>query len=56
MAIHRSHPVPTRPDFHCALLWLRSLEIATGCSGSLNRVMSEVELDLFLRYRPPWRA
>lgn len=51
----RSHPVPPRNDFHCALLWLRSLEIAVGHSPFL--MLSELEMaDLFQRYRSPWRA
>lgn len=51
----RTHPRPTRNDFHMSLLWLRSLEIAIGCSSNL--VMSELEMaDLFARYRSPWRA
>lgn len=51
----RSHPVPPRSDFHCSLLWLRSLEIAIGCSPVL--MLSELEMaDLFARYRSPWRA
>jgi hypothetical protein len=51
----RTHPAPTKADFHCALLWLRSLEILTGSSSAL--MMSELELhDLFQRYRSPWRA
>ena len=51
MTYHRTIPV----DFHCALLWLRSLEIITGHAPLL--VMSELEMaDLFGRYRSPWRA
>ena len=42
-------------DFHCALLWLRSLEIIGGHKPVL--VLSELEMtDLFGRYRSPWRA
>jgi hypothetical protein len=51
----RTHPAPPRVDFHCALLWLRSLEIAVGHSPVL--MLSELEMqDLFERYRSPWRA
>lgn len=42
-------------DFHRSLLWLRALEILTG--SSLALVLEELqELDLFGRYRSPWRA
>jgi len=42
-------------DFHIALLWLRSLEIAIGHSPVL--MLSELELhDLFVRYRSPYKA
>lgn len=42
-------------DFHCALLWLRSLEIACGHSPML--MLSELEMhDLFVRYRSPFKA
>lgn len=42
-------------DFHCALLWLRSLEIAIGHSPAL--MLSELEMhDLFIRYRSPFKA
>jgi hypothetical protein len=55
MEVTRTHPAPTPPDFHCALLWLRSMEIAIGCSPVL--MLSELEMDdLFARYRSPWRA
>lgn len=51
----RTHPAPVRLDFHCALLWLRSLELLAGHSPVL--VMSELDMcDLFARYRSPWRA
>lgn len=44
-----------RSDSHCALLWLRSLEILVGHAPTL--VVSELEMqDLFARYRSPWRA
>lgn len=48
-----SHPI--RVDFHCALLWLRSLEILNGHTMSL--MLSELDMhDLFVRYRSPWKA
>jgi len=51
----RAHSAPQRADFHCALLWLRSLELLVGHSPLL--VMSEIEMaDLFGRYKSPWRA
>lgn len=54
MTIHRQ-PAPVRNDFHTSLLWLRSLEIAIGHSPVL--MLSELEMvDLFARYRSPWRA
>lgn len=53
MSSYRTHPAPCKPDFHCALLWLRALEIENGLSPALCDI--EVD-DLFSRYRPPWRA
>ncbi len=53
MTTARRHPVPTRPDFHQSLLWLRSLEICTGRSLELD---SNEVIDLFARYHSPWRA
>lgn len=51
----RHHPAPIRVDFHCALLWLRALEMHVGHSPVL--LLSELEMqDLFARYRSPWRA
>lgn len=51
----RHHPAPIRADFHCALLWLRAMEILVGHSPIL--LLSELERqDLFERYRSPWRA
>jgi hypothetical protein len=51
----RTHPAPTRNDFHMSLLWLRSLEIAVGHSPVL--MLSELEMrDLFQRYRSPWKG
>ena len=42
-------------DFHIALLWLRSLEIAIGHSPVT--LLSELEMpDLFARYRSPYKA
>ena len=42
-------------DFHCALLWLRALEIIVGQDPNL--VASELEMeDLFARYHSPWKA
>jgi hypothetical protein len=42
-------------DFHIALLWLRSLEIAIGHSPLV--MMSELNMrDLFMRYRSPYKA
>lgn len=49
----RTHPVPPRPDFHVTLLWVRALEIAVGISPSVSTF--EI-VDLFARYRSPWRA
>jgi len=54
-----SHPV--RVDFHCALLWIRSLEIAQSPLadhhelGYIAARASEID-QLFERYRSPWRA
>lgn len=43
------------PDFHCALLWLRSLEIEIGNSPVL--MLSELDMhDLFERYESPIKA
>lgn len=42
-------------DFHIALLWLRSMELACGHSPAV--MLSELEMhDLFVRYRSPWKA
>lgn len=42
-------------DFHLAVLWLRSFEIAVGRFPRL--MLSDVELtELFLRYRSPYKA
>lgn len=46
------HP---KNDFHIALLWLRSIEMAIGHSEAV--LMSELEMhDLFVRYRSPFKA
>jgi hypothetical protein len=43
------------PDFHCALLWLRALEICVGHDPTL--LMSELEgVGLFAFYRSPFKA
>lgn len=48
-------PAPIRNDFHTSLLWLRSLELAGGHAPVL--MLSELDqVDLFARYRSPWRA
>jgi len=42
-------------DFHCALLWLRSLEIVVGHSPVV--MLGELDMhDLFARYKSPWKA
>jgi hypothetical protein len=44
-----------RNDFHRTLLWLRSLEVLSGCSVDL--VKSEVDAEsLFGGYRSPIKA
>jgi hypothetical protein len=41
-----------RSDFHCALLWLRSIEIVIGHSPAM--LMAEInEFDLFSAYVSP---
>ena len=53
--IEAPHTAPIRPDFHCALLWLRALEILIG--NSPRTMLAELETpDLFEQYRSPWRA
>lgn len=42
------------PDFHCALLWLRSLEIITGHTPMV--LMGELSQGLFEYYRSPYKA
>lgn len=51
----RTQPAPPRVDFHCALLWVRSLEIVTGRTLELSASDPEMH-ELFARYRSPWRA
>ena len=53
MTTTRTHPAPTKPDFHCALLWLRSLEIHTGRSLELDNYEMR---ELFISYHSPWKA
>lgn len=49
------NPSSTGNDFRTALLWLRSLEIAVGCSP--DEMLSELDMaHLFGRYRSPWKA
>lgn len=44
-----------RADFHCALLWLRSMEIVTGHAPTV--LMAELEeFDLFRAYVSPIKA
>ena len=48
-------PTTPAPDFHIALLWLRSLELLIGHSSVI--LLSELEMhDLFVRYRSPYKA
>ena len=50
-----THP-PAR-DFHESFLWVRAMEIAAGGSTpeGWRQFHGEI-LDLFVRYRPQWRA
>lgn len=41
-------------DFRVVLLWLRAMEILVGHSDQLVR--SELDMDLFLRWRSPYQA
>jgi hypothetical protein len=41
-------------DFHIALLWLRSLELVVGHPPTL--MQAELDQDLFVRYRSPFKA
>lgn len=51
----RAVNTPIRNDFHTSLLWLRSLELLAGHTSAL--MLSELDMvDLFARYRSPWRA
>jgi hypothetical protein len=46
-------------DFHIAILWLRSLELAVGHAVGHSRAtkLSKRELNaLFVRYRSPYKA
>lgn len=48
-------PTSVAPDFHIALLWLRSVEILNGHSP--GELLSELEMpDLFGCYRSPYKA
>ncbi|HET7505490.1 MAG TPA: hypothetical protein VFK02_30930 [Kofleriaceae bacterium] len=42
-------------DFHMAILWLRSLEIAVGRTQAMKLNKRELQ-DLFMRYRSPYKA
>lgn len=44
-------------DFHIALLWIRSLEIATSHPPQVSQLDFDLEIhNLFATYRSPWRA
>jgi hypothetical protein len=42
-------------DFHIAILWLRSLELAVGNSAVTKLTKRDLH-DLFVRYRSPYKA
>lgn len=53
--IRRTSTMTPTPDFHMALLWLRSMENVIGHSAVV--LLSEVEqYDLFGHYRPLIKA
>jgi hypothetical protein len=43
------------PDFHCALLWIRSMEILQGHT-TVKMLFDPDMHDLFAQYRSPWSA
>lgn len=43
-------------DFHIAILWLRSLELAIGQSPPKPRLTKRQLNALFVRYRSPYKA
>ncbi|HEU4734903.1 MAG TPA: hypothetical protein VFT22_43725 [Kofleriaceae bacterium] len=42
-------------DFHIAILWLQSLEIAVGRTQAMKLSKRQLQ-DLFVRYRSPYKA
>jgi hypothetical protein len=45
-----------RSDFHCALLWLRSMEIATTSRSTAAFIAEIDECELFRTYVSPIKA
>jgi hypothetical protein len=43
-------------DYHIAILWLRSLELAVGHAPLATRLTKRDMDDLFVRYRSPYKA
>lgn len=53
----RARAAPVRSDFHCAFLWVRAMELEIGGATPQQWLTFHGELlDLFARYRSPWRA